>query len=437
MKLNTGLMALMMVAASPLEAQQASLVPEIGAPDLTVFGRPDPNVRKATALVNGDVLTDTDVDQRLSLVIAANGGRVGAEERERLRAQILRNLIDEKLQIQEARAKEITVDEGDVDGTFGRVAKNFKKSPEEFETYLRDQGASPATLRQQIRAELAWNRLMRRKVEPFVNVGDDEVNGVIAKLEAAKGKDEYRVGEIFLSAPPENDAQARATADNIIAQIKRGASFVAYARQFSESASAAVGGDLGWVRAEQLPEAVRPVVGGMTVGGISEPIRVAGGLTVVALIDKRQVLAADPNDAVLNLKQLAFDFRGGTTETEAAASIKKLKEATVGLGGCGNVEKAAKAIGAEASSNDALKLKEMPPQLQSLVKSMRVGESTPPFGSRAEGVRVLVLCGRDDVGAPKPPSFDEVYAQLNDERIGRASRRYIRDLRRDAIVDYR
>ena len=426
-----------MAAALPAAAQQASDLLTSAPGELIVLGQVDADVRKATALVNGDVVTDTDVEHRLNLVLAANGERIGAQERERLRVQILRNLIDEKLQIQEATTKEVTVEETNIDDTFKRVARNFKQEPDQFTGYLREQGSSAASLKQQIRAELAWSRLLRRRVEPFVNVGDDEVQQLIARLEAAKGKDEYRVGEVFLSAAPENDAAQMSVARNIVEQVRAGASFVAYARQFSESASAGVGGDLGWIRAEQLPEALRPIVSALAPGQVSEPVRVPGGIAVLALVEKRQVLAANPNDATLSMKQIGFDFGTGANEADAAEAVRKLQTATRGMGGCGRAEEVAKSIGAEASTNDQLKLRDMPEALQKIVKDMRIGEATPPFGSRSDGVRVLVLCGRDDGGAPKPPSFDEVYAQLNDQRVGMMARRYLRDLRRDAIVDYR
>src|SRR3546814_12148499 len=96
---------------------------------------------------------------------------------------------------------------------------------------------------------LAWSRLLRRRVEPFVNVGDEEVEGIIERLKEAQGSEEYRVGEIFLSATPENKAEVMANAERIAEQIRGGASFIAYARQFSQASSAAVGGDLGWMRA--------------------------------------------------------------------------------------------------------------------------------------------------------------------------------------------
>lgn len=410
-------------------------------PELRVIGEIDPQLRKAQAIVNGDVITDTDIDQRLALVVAANGGKMSEEERPRLRLQVLRNLIDEKLQVQEAASNDIKVSDEEVQKSYDRVAQNFKKSPAGFEQFLRDAGSSPASIKAQIRGELAWNRVLRRKVEPLVNVGDDEVQSVIAKLNAAKGKDEYHVGEIFLTATPETQAQVMNDAARIVGQIRGGASFVAYARQFSEASSAGVGGDLGWVRSEQLNDAVAPVVTALKPGGansVSDPIAVTGGIAIMALMEKRQVLSADPTDAVLSLKQMSLPLPPGVTQAQAEVKVKEFQSATQAMGGCGKVEEVAKGLGAEVAINDAIKMKDLPPALQQIIGTLSIGQATPAFGSAKEGLRVLVLCGRDDsTTAAKAPNFDEIYAQMNEERVNMRARRYLRDLRRDAIVDYR
>ena len=91
---------------------------------------------------------------------------------------------------------------------------------------------------------------------------------------------------------------------------------------------------------------------------------------------------------------------------------------------------------AKWSQSDQVKMRDLPPALQEMMLPMQVGQATRPFGSIEEGVRVLVLCGRDEVD-PRPPSFDQVYAQLNEERVNLRSRRYLRDLRRDAVIDFR
>lgn len=407
-------------------------------PDILMLGETDPAVRKAQAIVNGDVITDTDIDQRLALVVAANGGRIDEEERLRLRLQIVRNLIDEKLQLQEAAENDIRIPEAEVTRSYERIARNFKRSPLEFDRYLHDAGSSAASLRAQIRAELAWSRVLRRKVEPFVNVGDDEVQQVISRLEAAKGRDEYHVGEIFLSATPETLNEVLLDGARISGQIRGGASFVAYARQFSEASTAGLGGDLGWVRAEQLNEAVAPAVAALQPGQVTDPIPVPGGVAIMSLIEKRQVLAADPLLAVLSLKQLTIALKPDTTEAQARNKVAEVGELTRTMGGCGGVEDVARKLGGEVATNDAVRMKDLPAPLQTIMGRLSIGEATPAFGSAEEGLRVLVLCGRDDSQVQaRAPNFDEIYAQMNDERVNMRARRYLRDLRRDAIVDYR
>ncbi|OSZ67123.1 peptidylprolyl isomerase [Sphingomonas sp. IBVSS1] len=407
-------------------------------PDIVLLGNVDPALRKAQAIVNGDVITDTDIDHRLGLVLAANGGRIDEAERQRLRLQIVRNLIDEKLQLQEAAENDIRIPESEVQRSFDRVAQNFKRTPAQFEAYLSQGGSSAASLKAQIRAELAWSRVLRRKVEPLVNVGDDEVQAVVDKLNAAKGKDEYHVGEIFLTATTENLNQVMEDAARIVGQVRGGASFVAYARQFSEASTAGLGGDLGWVRAEQLSDALAPVLAAMQPGQISDPIPVPGGVAIMSLLEKRQVLAADPTLAILSLKQLTVPLKADTTEAQARAKVAELGSLTQKMGGCGGVDALAKQVGGDVATNDAIRMKDLPPALQNVLGRMSIGEATPAFGSAEEGLRVLVLCGRDDSQVQaQAPNFDEIYNQMNEERVGMRARRYLRDLRRDAIVDYR
>jgi peptidyl-prolyl cis-trans isomerase SurA len=107
------------------------------------------------------------------------------------------------------------------------------------------------------------------------------------------------------------------------------------------------------------------------------------------------------------------------------------------MGGCGGADAAASKIGAEVVQNDQTKVRDLPPPLQEMLLGMSIGEATQPFGSLEDGVRVLVLCGRDDPEQTEGPSFDQVYAQMAEDRVNARARRYLRDLRRDAIVEYR
>jgi peptidyl-prolyl cis-trans isomerase SurA len=410
---------------------------QLSIPDTVRFvGTQDPGIRKATAIVNGEVITGSDVDQRLALYVASNNTPPPPEEIERMRAQVLRNLIDETLQIQEAGRQDITVADSDVDTYYQRFAQNFRRTPEQLSTYLRQVGASDRSLKRQIRGELAWQRLLRRQVEPFVTVGEDEVQAMVARIVASRGTAEYRVAEIFMSSTPETAAQVQANAARIVAQLRGGASFPAYARQYSEASTAALGGELGWVRPEQLPDELAAIVPRMPVGAISDPIPVLGGVSIVALGDKRQILVADPRDAVLSLMQMALDMPAGTPLAQAQERARQFGVATQAMGGCGGAAAAAQAQGANLVANDQVRVRDLPPALQNMLLALSIGQATPPFGS-PERVSVLVLCGRDDPPAVSAPNPAQIAEQMEQERVQRRAQRYLRDLRRDAVVDYR
>jgi len=433
-----GAAALLVSTVAPAQEAPDSTNPLDIPNDVKLLGPHDPAVRKATAIVNGTIITDTDVDQRFALVLAANQGRsIDAAERERLRAQVLSNLIDETLQIQEAAANKITIDKAEIDDTFNRIAQQFKRTPTEFAKFVRDQGSSEASMKRQIEGETAWRRLLSREVEPFVSVSDEEVNAVINRMKASKGATEYDVGEIYLSSTPATQDQVLANADRIVDQIRKGASFVAYARQYSEASTAAAGGRLGWVRAEQLPEPLAAALGQMAPGQVSNAIPVGGGYSIIAMLDRRQVLTADPRDTVLALKQMTITFPAGSSRESASPRVSAFASALKTIQGCGSVAAIAKQVGAEVVDNDAIKIRDFPPQLQEIMSGMRVGEVTPPFGSVEEGVRALVICGRDEPEAAGVPSFDEIQNQMSEQRVNLRARRYLRDLRRDAVIDYR
>jgi len=415
------------------EGNDANLI----APDgQQLFGKNDPNVRRATAQVNGEIITGTDMDHRLALIVAANENKLPPEELARFRAQILTNLIDETLQIQEAAANKIEVTDAEVDQYFDRVAQqNFKRPANQVEKYLTSIGASVATLKRQIKGELSWSRLLSRNVRPSANVSDDEVNAIIERIKATKGTTEYRLGEIYLSATPEAMPAVTENAKKIIDQLRQGANFVAYARQFSEASTASVGGDLGWLSLAQLPSSLATAAASMNSNEV-QAVASPGGISILLLIDKRQVAMLDPRDSVLSLKQIAITFPAGTAEAQIAPLVKRFSEETQQIAGCGVADEMAAKLGADVVNRDGIKIRDLPAPLQQVMLDLQIGQSTPPYGSLQDGVRVFVLCGRDAPEVAASESFDEIMSRLEEERVNKRARIYLRDLRRDAVIEY-
>ncbi|MDQ1156394.1 peptidyl-prolyl cis-trans isomerase SurA [Sphingomonas sp. SORGH_AS 950] len=439
-----GTLMLAAVAAGAL----AQTVPDQAVPDtgglnipsnLQLFGKLDPNIRKPTAIVNDTVLTGTDLDQRMALALALNNvTNLSAEDRDRLRMQILRQLIDETLQIQEAKTADITVTPDEINQAYARFSQQFGKTPSQMNAFLRQVGSSEKSMRRQIEGELAWSRYLRRKVEPTVNVGDEEVNAIRARLEAAKGTEEYNLKEIFLSANEATAQQVFANARQIIAEIQKGQQpFEYFARSFSEASTRAVNGDLGWVRSAQLPPELQAAVGQMQVGQVAGPIQIPGGFSILYLTDKRQVLTADPRDSRLSLKQLTVKFPAGTTQAQASARAAEFAKATQAIRGCGDVQRVATQLKAEVVDNDQVTIRQLPAPLQEILLKLQIGQATPPFGSPEQGVRSLVLCDREEPRSGNLPTNDQLQNQLEQQRVNLRANQKMRDLRRDAVIEYR
>lgn len=421
-------------------AQTSSAIDALNIPeDINLLGSTDTNVRRATARVNGTLITGTDVAHRVALVLAANEGtQFSEEEMRQIRLRALRGLIDDTLKIQEATALEMEVTAEDVEQTYAGIAsERFGGGIKELDDYLNGIGSSPASLKRQIEGEKAWENLMRRNIAPFVNVSTEEVSELYQRMQGSQGTAEYRIGEIYLSATPATQAAVAENANRIIDQLRQGGAFSDYARQFSEASTAAVGGDLGWIRLEQLQNPqLEAVATDMLPGQLVGPVPIPGGFSILYLVDKRHIGVADPRDALLSLTQVSIMFPPGTSEAEASQKAATFSEAVSRIRGCGDAADVAASIGAEVVANDQISVRSLPEALQSTLLELNVGQATPPFGSLEEGVRILLLCGRDDPEVESGPNMEQLRVQLEDDRITKRAQRYLRDLRRDAVIEY-
>lgn len=407
-----------------------------------VFGKVDPNVRKPTALVNGAVITGTDVDQRVALLVAARELKLSPAEMAQYKLLITRQLIDETLQIQQAKTAEVKIVPEEITKTYDSiVARNFGKTPAEMRTYLRAIGSSERSLKRQIEAELSWNKYLRRKVD--VNVGDEEVKAIIKKLTDAQGTTEYHVREIYLKADADRAQevfnQAKQMMDSIQKREKGEDTFGYYAR-FSNATTAATGGDLDWLNESQLaqlPPSLVEAIKSMTPEHLAGPIEVPGGFSIIYLVETRKIGVADPLDATLTLKQVSVRFPEGISQAQADVRVADFSKATQAIRGCGEVAKVATSLGAEVVDNASVQIRQLPGALRDIMLKLQVGEASPPFGSVKDGIRTLVLCGRDEAKGGNVPGMEQMRGRMENERTNLRANQLLRDLRRDAIVEYR
>lgn len=247
---------------------------------------------RIAAIVNDEIITGLDLSQRTRMAILSSGLDDTAEAQRRFAPQVLRAIIDERLKLQEAVRRSITVSQEEIDNALARVAQQNNVDPTDLEEWLLSGGMLLSPLIEQIRANIAWGKLVRSRLGPTVSISDEEVNEVLQRVAASEGRVERRVSEIFLAVDSASeDEGVRQTAERLMEQLRTGADFASVAVQFSDSATAAVGGDVGWVQTGQLPEDLESALAGVPPDNIVGPIRTFGGYHILFLRDMRTIAA--------------------------------------------------------------------------------------------------------------------------------------------------
>ncbi|TAH32831.1 MAG: hypothetical protein EYC62_08855 [Alphaproteobacteria bacterium] len=240
------------------------------------------------ALVNDEVISRLDVEQRISLITLSGDRALTDEEKQKIYPQILRNLIDERLEIQEARRLNITASEGEIVAAVGRIATQNNIPPADFESFITQKGGSYDSLLEQIKATINWTKVVRQKFSTTAIVTEDEIQDEIAKTNPAAPTPEYLLSEIFVPFDdPAGEAEAKQNADRMVQDILNGAPFADIARQFSKSGTAQNGGDMGWIKQGQLPEMVEQKLAKMQPNQITRPLRTEDGFVILFLRETR------------------------------------------------------------------------------------------------------------------------------------------------------
>jgi peptidyl-prolyl cis-trans isomerase SurA len=391
---------------------------------------------RITAVVNSDVITLGDLAARLKLVLASSNLPDTPENRQRLSAQVLRSLIDEKLELQEAKRLGVTSSKEDIDSSLASIEQRNNMPKGGLDAFLEQRGIPKGTLVDQISAALAFSKVVRNRVSQDVSVSEDEVNEAMKRLQADAGKPQSRVAEIFLAVDnPSQEDDVKHLADRLIDQIRGGANFTAVAQQFSQSPSAAVGGDIGWIFPSELSPRLAEALAKMKPGEMSYPVRTPAGFYVLYLMDRRTIGAADPTQIMLSLDQVVFALPPNAPAAERQRVEAEVQQISDTVKSCDELTK----IGQERAPQLSRRVPEMrasdlPPQLRQQILALKVSEPSKPIVVPG-GIGVVMVCDRRDPSAM--PSRDDVMESLARERYDTLARRYLRNLRRSAYVDIR
>jgi len=397
---------------------------------------------RIAAVVNGDVISEADIGNRARLFAISTGLPLSPDVIERLRPQILRQLIDERLRVQEAQKRKIVIPDAQIAAAIKEIEAHNNMPPGALRQKLSADGVGTRTLIDQIRSQLAWTQILRQAAADRVNVTEADVKEQ-QRLEAQQvGKTEYRVGEIFIPIDnPGNGADVERFADTVIKQLRAGAPFPIVAAQFSQTQTALEGGSLGWVQPNQLDPAVAQIVAEMPVGAISNPVHVPGGLSIVNLQAKR-VIGRDMA-TVATVRQAFFPFTAPLTDPQNPTeqqrqALAKAHAAIAAVHGCAEMEAYAKANNPANRPADPGQIRVEgvnPPAFRQLLMTIPLGKPTEPLVSR-DGIAVLTVCSRDEKNVGEI-NADDIQHQLINERLDMISSQMMRDLHRNANIEMR
>jgi len=392
------------------------------------------------AVVNGDVITRFDLESRRRLFAVTAGLPLTPEVLDRLTPQVLRLLIDEKLRQQEAIRRRVGATDQEVAEALARLEQQNNQPPGALRAMLARQGIDIRALYAQLRAQIAWGKLVRAQLGPQAQPTEEEIRERLRELEAATGQPEFLVSEIFIAIDdPSQEAEAQRTAASLIEQLRRGAPFAAVAAQFSQAQTAEQGGDLGWVRLGQLEPEVEALLTQMPPGAISNPIRTAGGLTVVTLRQRREI--GRDMATLVTIRQVFLPFEQtlnpqAPTQQQIAA-LQAAQRIGETVRSCAQMEEAARQLRSPrpADPGQEIRLDIQQGPIRQILEELRPGEPTRPLIS-ADGISVLMLCSRrvENLGAPNP---EAIAFGLLRERADLLSRQMMRELRRRADIDLR
>ncbi|GBQ21128.1 peptidyl-prolyl cis-trans isomerase [Acetobacter estunensis NRIC 0472] len=391
------------------------------------------------AVINGIPLTKRDVDNRGKLFALSTGLPISEDIMSRLRPQIVRQMIDERLRTQEILSRHINVTPEQIADAIKGIESRNGMPPNALRDRLAQDGVSLTTLIDQIRVQIGWTQVLRQELGGKARMTSQEIAQRQDALRKQEGRPEYFTSEIFVPVedPRHTETELKFT-QTIIEELRKGAPFPIVAAQFSQAQSALDGGSLGWVQEDSLDPEVVAIVRQMPEGAISNPIRVAGGY-VIATVNGKRIIGHQPG-TLLQMRQAFVPFTERLNPEQPTAQQRQALEKAVHITqtahSCDELAAANKELGEVRPSNPGeLQLERLNPQMQQILSTLPPGKPTRPLVS-LDGIDILMICSKQTKNfADRTPS--ELADQLLNERVEQTARQLDRDLHRRAVIDIR
>lgn len=389
------------------------------------------------AVVNDDAISVLDLENRMRLVVGTSRLPNNASTRQRLQGQVLQNLIDERLQLQEARRLNATVTEEEVQSAISQIEAQNNIPAGTLLSRLRRAGIPEDTLLDRLRAQIAWIKVVRARLGSDLRITEQQVDAELARLRANAGKPEYLIATLFLAVDnPSQDSQVRAQAERLRREIRGGADFTAIAREFSDSATAVGGGDLGWIPATQLEPAMESAVRGSRPGQIVGPVRTATGYHLIQVRGRRIAPEVPAAPATVSVAELFLPLPSNPSQDAIGEAERILRESSEDMQDCRDVARLAQQLRSPRPADlGTFPVGREPQRVRQAISGL--AENQPSGIVRSgDGVSVFMVCNRT-ASTGEAAARSAVRERLTRERIDQLAQRYLQDLRRTSFIDIR
>jgi len=400
--------------------------------------------QRITATVNDELISAFDLESRISLMISFLRIENNQQTRSQLRRQALNDLINAKLKLQEAKAFNITTNDLEIDRAIRNLEKQNNMQKDGMGQLMDSLNIPRSALRDRFEADISWAKFLNRRFRGNIQISEKELDNSIKEIEDNKGEPEVLVSEIFLAVKGDKKQMAvQDLADELYQELKKGANFGQVAKSYSESPTAAVGGDLGWSRADRLSPNLQKIIASLNQGDISKPILTRGGYYIVELRNKRIALGlgtSEAKPALVELFQIILPLPENPSEEAISDKLRQGQQITDNAKECNNMESYAAQLGSDLSGNlGLLKTTSLSPQLKSLVKDLAVNQPSQPV-VLGGNVVVIMVCSKkvEKVVELSDTEKREIQRRaLINQRMDLAARQHLLSLRRAAFIDVR
>jgi peptidyl-prolyl cis-trans isomerase SurA len=398
-------------------------------------------LNRVVAIVDNDVVMQSQLDSRLREVqqtIAQRGAALPPEHV--LSQQVLERLIIENIQLQIGERSGIRITDEELNQAIGTIAQRNGMSIEQFRAALAKDGLSYTDARDQVRREMIISRVRQRRVAERIQVTDQEVQNFLASdMGKMQLSEEFRLANILIPVPEGASAQDIQAADHqardLYQQLQQGADFAQLAIARSASETALEGGEMGWRKAAQLPPPFDSMLGALSVGQVTEPMRTPGGFIMLKLLEKRGG-DSQVRDEV-NVRHILIKPSEIRSEAETKRLAERLYQRIVAGEDFADLAKNFSEDPGSALNGGTLSWIDpnvLVPEFREVMNSTPAGELSKPFKS-PYGWHVLEVMGRRATDSSAQYREQQALNVLRNRKYDEELQTWLRQIRDEAYVE--